>query len=177
MKRKGHLFIMSVVVICLATSCKTAAQKSTGMVQDPAFDKAIYTLLDFDVKAISVSEAQKMKDILFLDAREREEYNVSHIPGAVHIGYTQWAKDSIQSISKEKKLVVYCSVGYRSEKIAKKLQDLGYTQVFNLYGSIFEWANQGLPLVTHDGTASNKVHTYNKSWSKWVSNKEIQKVW
>ncbi|MBP6794651.1 MAG: rhodanese-like domain-containing protein [Saprospiraceae bacterium] len=159
------------------TACHIHAQKTTGMVKDAAFDKTITGLLDFEVTAISVSDLQKMKEVLLLDAREEEEFAVSHIPGAVHIGYNHWSKEAVKNINMEKKIVVYCSVGYRSEKIGKKLKDLGFENVYNLYGSIFEWANQGLPLESSDGSKTNKIHTYNKNWSKWVLNKEILKVW
>jgi len=177
MSRKLYLITTGLIALWLCAACHTTAQKTTGLVKDPAFDQTIYSMLDFGVKPISVSDAQRMKDALFLDARENEEYKISHIPGAIHIGYNHWTKDSIKRIGKERNLVVYCSVGYRSEKIGKKLNDLGYTNVLNLYGSILEWANQGLPLVTNDGAKTNKIHTYNKSWSKWVSNKEMVKVW
>ena len=159
------------------TACHIHAQKTTGMVKDAAFDKTITGLLDFEVTAISVSDLQKMKEVLLLDAREEEEFAVSHIPGAVHIGYNHWSKEAVKNINMEKKIVVYCSVGNRSEKIGKKLKDLGFENVYNLYGSIFEWANQGLPLESSDGSKTNKIHTYNKNWSKWVLNKEILKVW
>jgi rhodanese-related sulfurtransferase len=177
MRIKLYLFINSLIAVCLATACSTTAQKPSGMVRDQAFDKTIYSMLDFNVKPISVKEASKMKEAVFLDAREYEEYSISHIPGAIHIGFDHWEKSSVKNIDKEKTLVVYCSVGYRSEKIGKKLQDLGYNQVFNLYGSIFEWANEGLPLVTNDGSGTTQIHTYDRNWSKWISNKEISKVW
>ncbi len=54
-------------------------------------------------------------------------------------------------IGEESKVVVYCSVGYRSEKIAEKLKAAGYKNVFNLYGGIFEWENQNLPVYDSNG--------------------------
>jgi len=74
-------------------------------------------------------------------------------------------------------MVVYCSIGYRSEKIGEKLLRLGYKNVYNLYGSIFEWANEKYQLVGSNGKTTNRVHSYNKSWSKWVTNEEIKTVW
>lgn len=168
----GLILIMGVL-----SACNSTAQKATGMVQNAAFDRTLQGLLDFEVNTISVADLQKMKDVIVLDAREHEEYAISHIPGALHIGFNHWSKESVKNISIDKKLVVYCSVGYRSEKIGKKLKNLGYANVYNLYGSIFEWANQGLPLESNEGLKTNRIHTYNKNWSKWVSNKELQKVW
>ena len=50
-------------------------------------------------------------------------------------------------IAKDAPIVTYCSVGYRSGKMAERLQAAGYTNVRNLEGSIFKWANEHRPLV------------------------------
>ena len=51
-----------------------------------------------------------------------------------------------QGWSKSDTIVLYCSIGYRSEKIGEKLVEMGYGHVFNLYGGIFEWVNRDLPV-------------------------------
>ena len=66
--------------------------------------------------------------------------------------------------------MVYCSVGYRSSILAEKLQDLGFTRVYNLEGSIFKWANEGRPLA-QDQTPVQKVHPYNTDWGKLLEKK------
>ena len=53
-------------------------------------------------------------------------------------------------------IVVYCAVGYRSAKMAQRLQALGHTNVINLEGAIFAWATEGNALE-----GSNKVHPFN----------------
>ena len=64
------------------------------------------------------------------------------------------------------------------KKIGEQLQEAGFTKVFNLYGSLFEWANQDYPLENAEGTVTHKVHTYNKKWSQWVDDDgKIVKVW
>jgi len=112
-----------------------------------------------------------------LDARELEEYVVSRIPGAIHFGYDNPKWSLLESVAKDKEIIVYCSIGYRSEKIGEKLIKRGYTNVRNLYGSIFEWANRGYTLEGPRQRTTNKVHTYNKKWSTWVLNDSVQKVY
>lgn len=152
-----------------------------GISQDvlnPTFDERLEKLLSFTVPVIDVPEAnENADDYIFLDARELEEYQISHIPGARYIGYKKFDEDLLEGISHDDKIIVYCSVGYRSEKIGKKLEKLGYTTVYNLYGSIFEWINCDLPLENQQGIATDTIHTYNKKWSKWVDDKEAIKVW
>ena len=73
---------------------------------------------------------------------------------------------------KDSKIVVYCSLGVRSEDIAEQLKKAGYTNVFNLYGGIFEWKNKGNTIVDSQEEETEKVHTFNKNWSKWLKKGE-----
>jgi len=164
-----------VVLVAACISCRTSSP--SGLVLNPEFDKEISSILDFSIPVISVEEALDAEGVLFLDARERPEYEVSHIPGAIHIGYDHWDKTVLDSISEDREVIVYCSVGYRSEKIGIKLKSLGFSRVHNLYGSIFEWVNVGLPLEDSLGGQTQRVHTYNKNWSKWVTSTTVEKIW
>jgi len=121
------------------------------------------------VPEVSVPEAIKMKDVIFLDAREEAEYEVSHLAAAVFVGYEKFNLESISRLEKNSKIVVYCSVGYRSEKIAEKMKAAGFTNVSNLYGGIFEWVNQENPVVDTDGQETKNVHAYNKTWGVWLN--------
>jgi len=117
------------------------------------------------------------KEIIVLDAREKEEYDVSHIEEAIYLGYKDPDFSTLNDFDKDTPIVVYCSIGYRSEKIGEKLKKLGFNSVRNLYGSIFEWVNQGHKIVDHNGQQTNEIHCYNKKWSKWMINDAYQKVW
>ena len=72
---------------------------------------------------------------------------------------------------------MYCSIGYRSEKVGEELKKMGFKNVYNLYGSIFEWVNQGNEVVDENEKVTEKVHTYNKRWSKWIEDGKAEKVW
>lgn len=117
------------------------------------------------VKHISIDELNTRddKNILLIDVREDEEYAVSHIPGALNLKNPKTiAKLAVQS---RKDIVVYCSVGYRSAIMANELKNLGVKNVVNLEGSIFAWANDGLPLVNQSGS-TRKVHHYDDYWGQ-----------
>ena len=96
-----------------------------------------------------------------LDVRTRAEFDVSHLRDAKHV--EPGATAAAVGARKDQPIVTYCSVGYRSGALAKKLQESGYTNVANLEGSIFRWANEGRPLVSN-GRATDKVHPYNRTW-------------
>ncbi len=145
---------------------------------NPDFDIHVSQLISFSVPLISVEELnQNFSEYTIFDAREMEEYKVSHIEGAKYLGYDNFEITRLDNIPKDTKIVLYCSVGYRSEKIGEKLVDLGFTNIYNLYGSIFEWANQGYNVVDNNGLETRKIHTYNKNWSKWLDESKAEKVW
>lgn len=159
-------------------SCFGQKPNTDGMIKDPKFDKKLKFLLNFDVPIISVkSLSTELKNVVLLDAREPQEYKLAHIAGAKNIGYDNYNLKILESIPKDAKIVVYCSIGYRSEKIASKIIKLGYKDVSNLYGSIFEWVNQGYPVYDTNEKLTKQIHTYNKAWSKWVENKDCTKIW
>lgn len=119
-----------------------------------------------DVPRISTNELadwlnSKKEKPLLLDVRTEAEFAVSHLEGARRIEPDADAKTI--SASKDKLIVTYCSVGYRSALFAKKLREAGYTRVTNLEGSIFRWANENRPL-RYDGGPTDKVHPYNRLW-------------
>ena len=124
-------------------------------------------LLRHNVPEVGIAAAAKDSSCLFLDARERSEFEVSHIRNARWVGFKDFDLSVISSVSKDQPIIVYCSIGYRSEKIAEKLVAAGYRSVHNLYGGIFGWVNEGLT-VYRNGIPTNDVHAYNSFWSKWL---------
>ena len=166
------------VLIFLVPSCAQNIPADRPNTLNPKFDDKINSLLSFDVPLISVQELkEKQGKVLLFDAREKKEFDVSHIEGAQYIGYNQFNPSILKDIPKDKEIVLYCSIGYRSEKIGARLQKMGYTKVFNLYGSIFEWVNQENPVVDKNGNKTKTVHGYNKNWSQWLDGSKVKKTW
>ncbi len=150
-----------------------AALPAFTQVKNGAYRTMLKGLLSHTVPEITVNEAVKQQSsTLFLDARELREYEVSHIPGAVHVGYDHFDLNKISLPSdKNQPIIVYCSVGYRSEKIAEKLIHAGYRHVSNLYGGVFEWVNRDFPVVNSSG-ATPQVHAYDRTWGVWLTRGE-----
>ncbi len=169
------------MIYMLTASCAITAQDKKGtdiQLENERFKKMIDRTIDFSVPVISVEELHgHMDEYVILDAREREEYNVSHIPKALYVGYEEPEIGMIKSLDKNKKLVFYCSIGYRSEKIAEQAKALGFSEVYNLYGSIFEWANKGYELETTSNEKTKKIHGYNWLWGRWIDNDAYEKVY
>jgi hypothetical protein len=93
------------------------------------------------------------------------------------VGYKDFELSRLERIDKNSPIVVYCSVGYRSEKVAEKLLAAGYPHAANLYGGIFEWVNRKQPLVNLEGHPTEYVHAYSKMWGTWLQVKKKRKVY
>ena len=101
--------------------------------------------------------------LVLFDVREEAEYNVSHLPGARRVQPGSDAAELLETLEPDTPIVAYCSVGYRSSELVQKLTELGFTNVKNLDGSIFAWANRGFP-VERDGEEVREVHPFDDRW-------------
>ena len=108
-----------------------------------------------------------------IDTRKPHEFAVSHLMGAQNI--TTVAAACAANLNRERAIVTYCSVGYRSARLAEKLQHLGFKRVLNLEGSIFQWANEGR-LVMCGNQPTTAVHPYNQAWGKLLITPQCAQV-
>ena len=93
---------------------------------------------------------------VLLDIRREHEFSVSHLPNAKRVAPDATDEDIKKFLADfDQPIVVYCAVGYRSAKMARRIQGLGHTNVFNLEGAIFAWATEGNTLE-----GSDKIHPY-----------------
>ena len=111
-----------------------------------------------------LANKQRQPPVL-LDVRLEEEWNVSQISGARRVAPSAPVDEVISDMPKDTPIVTYCAVGYRSGALATKLREAGFTNVRNLEGSIFQWANERRPLV-HEDQPVTTVHPYNSLWGR-----------
>ena len=147
---------------------------SRGQKKD--FKSYINTYYNFSVDTISVQCLKKIRgEVKIIDSRSNVEYSTSKIKGALFIDYKNPDFSNL-NIHKTDTIVVYCTIGYRSEKIAEKLEKEGYLNVFNLYGGIIQWVNKNNPVFAPTGAQTPFVHTYNQAWGKWLKNPNTEAV-
>ena len=97
---------------------------------------------------------------VIVDARSKVESDVSIIPGAI----TKTHFEQTAAQHEGKIIIAYCTIGFRSGLLVRSLKRKGFN-AWNYRGSILDWCKNGLPLTTHDGEATQRVHTY----SRWLS--------
>ncbi len=145
-----------------------------GQFTDTEFEKMATEMAKGEITDIDVTTLKGKKGkIVLLDTREKKEYEISHIPGAIWVGYDDFDLSRVEGIDKDAEIVTYCSVGYRSERIGEKLQDAKFTNVCNLEGSIFKWINDGNQVEDMDGKTTDRVHGFDKDWGKWVKGVKV----
>lgn len=160
--RRFIIFIGVVMAVVVSMS----GQKDGDSARD------FHSLLKHTVPLISVEqlagELSKNPSIILMDTRKRAEFRVSHIENARFVGYRGFKLKSVTGIPLETPIVVYCSLGVRSERIGEKLKKAGFKNVKNLLGGMFEWVNRGHPVYDPTGRPTPRVHGYSKEWSKWL---------
>lgn len=135
----------------------------------PGFEVMYNELISHTIPLVSPKTLNSKKEVIILDAREKNEYQISHILGSKLVGYEEFNLAKLPKVPFDTEIYVYCSVGYRSEKIAENLKKAGYKNVYNLEGGIFGWVNQGYPVVDKKNRQTKFVHGYNSDWIQWLN--------
>lgn len=139
--------------------------------QSLAYKTLLKGVYDKNFPVVHPDELKDMEDAIILDTREKEEFEVSHLKEAIWVGYENFSLEAVKGFPKDKPVVVYCSIGARSQEIGKKLQEAGFSEVHNLYGGIFHWVNEGFPIY-HYSSKTLKIHAYSKTWGVWLNKGE-----
>ena len=156
---------MLVVLTVLLTDCKGQSKVSNN-----AYSVMLKTLLHHSVDEIAVNELKEesLEKYILLDARENREFEVSHLKDAIHVGFDNFDMSSVIDLDKNDTILVYCSIGYRSEKIAEKLNEVGFESVYNLYGGLFEWVNRGGEVYNSENELTEDIHGFDRTWAIWL---------
>ena len=102
-------------------------------------------------KSVSPHQATLLinkQDGVFLDIRERKEFDKGHIVDAINIPLAK-LHERITELEKKKDvpIVVVCQMGQQSGQAVKALEAKGFSQVSRMSGGLNEWQLQNLPLV------------------------------
>ena len=100
---------------------------------------------------------------LFVDVRERDEWDEGHIPGALHVprGHLESRVEQVVP-DRARRVVVYCAGGNRSAFAAKTLEELGYEDVRSLAGGFTDWKRNGFPVQLPQTLAPQQRTRYSR---------------
>lgn len=109
------------------------------------------------IETLPVAEARKLlgrPDTLFVDLREKGELRrEGKLPGAVSAprGLLEFWVDPQSpyfnpAFEGDRKLVLFCAMGWRSALAAKTLQDMGFEKICHIEGGFTAWRDAGAPV-------------------------------
>lgn len=82
------------------------------------------------------------KDFLLVDVRpEEERLSEGHIPADTHIPLSDIETQNIPALNgaQHKPVICYCRSGNRSMLASLHLEQMGFTDTYNLSGGVVEW--------------------------------------
>lgn len=178
MTRGRHLcccLVLAALALLAARPCATASpdgQKSLeGLTRDLS---AKFSRVDQMIPEELERLRSRGSDLLLFDVREPAEFSVARLRGAEWLSPDISARELAARIgtgAAGKTVVLYCSVGYRSSKVADRVREaltaLGARRVVNLQGGIFTWHNTGRELVDARGETIH-VHPYDRRWGRYL---------
>ncbi|PYC67083.1 adenylyltransferase/sulfurtransferase MoeZ [Streptomyces tateyamensis] len=83
------------------------------------------------------------EDILLIDVREQNEYEIVSIPGAVLIPKNEFLMGSaLERMPQDKKIVVHCKTGVRSAEVLAVLKAAGFANSVHLGSGVIGWVHQ-----------------------------------
>lgn len=125
-----------------------------------------------DVADISPAEAMELLHAgraVFVDVREEREQKVSMLPGAV----TEQEFLEHPERYRDKVVIGYCTISYRSGVLADKLKARGITML-NLEGGLLAWVHAGGKVYDGSGE-TRRIHVYGRKWN--LGPKDYEAVW
>jgi rhodanese-related sulfurtransferase len=138
----------------------------------PKFDDHLRANLQGYIPVIAAEELKEKiargDKFYLLDARPKEAYDVSHIRRARRVGYKDFGPEKVWMLNRDTEIVVYCSMGFRSEQVGRYMLMMGFKNVRNLYGSIYEWANNDGEVVDNNNEPTNRVFAEDKEKAKFL---------
>lgn len=140
MKKLPFLIFLVFTAVYL-TSCEGNAQGQAAYIGQPANAGTVNKVLDvssFQKKLTSTSGIQ------LVDVRTPAEYQQGHIEGAVNIDFRNPSifDQEFSRLNHEQPVMIYCRSGRRSAAAAKKLEAMGFREIYDLEGGYLQWSKE-----------------------------------
>jgi rhodanese-related sulfurtransferase len=122
-----------------------------------------------DIEPAAAMELLKSSPVVFVDVREKKEQEVSMLPGAIteqeFLNHIERYRDKI--------IIGYCTISYRSGKLAENLKAQGVVML-NLRGGLLAWIHDGGKVYDRNGEI-RRLHVYGRQWD--LGPKDYVAVW
>jgi len=142
--KPGLIVLVLVIIVLTMIACgnKTSQPETPTPIASPT---AVSNYQNLTVEEAR-SFIQQNVDLVILDVRTKEEYDIVHLQNAVLIPVSE-LPTRLSELDKSKKILVYCKAGGRSAKASGTLVSDGFGSIYNMLGGIDAWTQAGYPVV------------------------------
>ena len=99
-----------------------------------------------EISPTDAAQKAKSSDVVIVDVREKDEFDQSHIPDAVHLSRGTIELEVEDKFPDRKTTIIcHCGGGGRSALAAESLKKMGYKNVRSMAGGFKAWKAAGLP--------------------------------
>jgi rhodanese-related sulfurtransferase len=121
---------------------------SAAVMEGNAGDKSKLKDVSAEKSLEVIEENIENPDFVILDVRTPSEFKEGHLENAENVDfYADTFKDELGKLDKNKSYLIYCASGNRSGKSLKIMDEMGFTEVYNMLGGFKGWSSKGLPFV------------------------------
>ncbi|WP_239232366.1 rhodanese-like domain-containing protein [Thiomicrospira aerophila] len=131
------LLLASVVALGVTQPAKAVDQDDLIAVLQDYMEMAAFG--DGVITADQLKAMMNEQEVFIIDARQEQDYNQSHIPGAVNIDW-RFVLSELDQIPDDKMIVLYCDTGILSSKAHMALRLIGYDQARVLFNGYSSWS-------------------------------------
>ena len=177
-QRKNHHLVCKILIVLLLCLPVSSIGASKNMITDQEKRARIEELYEgykrrfpvvSDVSPKQAMNLWQTQKVIFVDVRTAEEQKISMLPGALK------KEEFLNNLQEYKNEVIigYCTISYRSGKLAKKLSKKGIIML-NLRGGILAWVHDGGKIYDQDGE-TDRIHVFGRTWN--LAPKEYETIW
>ena len=125
--------IVLLTLALVAGACSTTeTAEATGLVDSDRAEELI----------------QSEPDLVVLDVRTPEEFAAGTLPGAILIDINSASfTDDVSQLDRDLPYLVYCRSGNRSATAVRIMEDLGFSEIYELDNGIQAWVSSGRVLA------------------------------
>ena len=136
-------FVLAIITLAVSTVCWAQDDENMSSVQ-----KSPDGNITVEEAKTMIAENLNNPEFLLIDVRTPDEYKSGHIENSLLIDFkTDDFKDKISKLDRSKKILLICRSGKRSGLAKSLMEDIGFTEVYNMIGGIIEWTQKGYTLV------------------------------
>ena len=146
MKRRLASLIFFALVSIILTHAPSARAEDEGSGAQSG-QKAVKEI-EVDEAHVIIEEKKGSPGFVILDVRTAGEYSGGHIEGSTNIDVkSESFKEEVGKLDKSKTYLVHCRTGRRSDIAASIMEEMGFTDIYEMNGGILGWQDAGYPVT------------------------------